>query len=380
AAAYPGAYPWLVERDFVVFGQRGTEFAEPALMCPEYRQAIKDSGDKIRAAQDCRARLRSAGTELSNYNSETSAADIEDLRRVLNVDAWTLYGLSYGTRLALTYARAFPDNVAAMVLDSPLPPNARYDDASATNFESALRAVAKDCTKQPNCAAAFPNLEARFFQTIESVTETPLSVDFGNRRATGADLAGLIDMTSPKGIREAPFKMDAISRRDPDVLASLGEPPAASNFAWGMRWSVWCAEAWPFSDRSRSPGPGPTLGGFESAAIDPEICGIWEVPPLGADIVAPVVSDIPTLIFAGEFDPLTPPSWGQLAAETLSDALIVSVRGEGHLPTQQWAGDGCAMALAGAFVQDPETVLDHSPGDFCVFAKPAPRYLTGAVE
>ncbi len=378
AAAYPGAYPWLEDRDFIVIGQRGTQHAKPALMCPEYRSAMRSGTDVSDAVTVCRDRLTTSGIGVENYHSPASAADLEDLRRLLEIDAWNFYATSYGTRLALTYARDYDESLRAMVLDSPLPPNAIYDDESAMNFEASLRAIASDCAAQPSCSAAYPDLEGRFFDRIETTTRSPLSVDGVLEPVTGADLAALIPLSSSSDVIDVPMIMDMIARMEPAVFDAIRAPGEASDFAWGMRFSVWCREALPFSDRSRSQRPGATLGGFESAAITPELCAAWDVPPLPPEIVAPVVSSVPTLILAGEFDPVTPPVWGERAAETLAYSRVVSVRGEAHLPTQQWDGDGCAMLMAGAFVDAPEATLTAPPSEFCVFARTAPEYATKA--
>lgn len=374
AAAYPGAYPWLEDRDFIVVGQRGTGDAEPALICPEYRDAVENGADQVTAVRACRQRLTATGIGVENYHSPASAADLEDLRRVLKIDVWNVYATSYGTRLALTYARDYGDSLRSMVLDSPLPPDALYDDESALNFEKSLRAIASDCAAQMPCAAAYPDLEARFFSRIDATSRAPLVVDGVTEPVTGADLAALVPLSSGGDVIDAPIIMDAIARLEPAILDALKEPAQAGDFAWGMRFSVWCREALPFSNRSRAPRPEPTLGGFESAAIRPELCAAWDVVSLEPEFAEPVVSSVPTLILAGEFDPLTPPAWGERAAKTLARSRAVSVRGEAHLPTQQWDGNGCAMAMAAAFIKLPETTLAAPSTDFCVFARTAPRY------
>ena len=143
AAAYPGAYPWTDERDFIVLGQRGAEYAEPALMCPEVEQAYAeraaDDGPVIEAARRCAGRLEAAGIDRAPYHSAAIAEDIEDLRRALDVPRLSLFGLSYGTRVALTVARDFPDSVASMVLDSPLPQSAARSQAAPTARSTATR-------------------------------------------------------------------------------------------------------------------------------------------------------------------------------------------------------------------------------------------------
>ncbi|UTW54807.1 alpha/beta fold hydrolase [Kordiimonas sp. SCSIO 12610] len=374
-AAFPGAYPWLKERDFIVIGQRGTHYAKPALMCPEYRNAVEKGTDLVASVKACKARLTQDGIGLKNYNSLTSAADLEDLRTVLGIDTWNLYGVSYGTRLGLIYAKNHGGSLDAMVLDSPLPPNAIYDDQSAKNLENTLRNIAKDCASQPSCNNAFPNLEQRFFQTIDAIVKSPLEIDGLNQPVTAPELVSLVPLNSGNDVRRAPLFMDYLARFDPVIQGYLDSPAQASDLAWGMRFSVWCSEALPFSKRSRMEKPGPVLGGYESAAITPELCQAWRVPSLDQSVVEPVISDVPTLIFAGDFDPLTPPIWGELAANTLSKSLVVTVRGGGHSTTQQWGGDGCAMALANDFIKEPESVLAADKSDYCVFERSAPSYM-----
>jgi len=373
-AAFPGAYPWLADRDFIVFGHRGTHFAQPALMCPEYREAVADGSQLIDSVRNCRERLLEYGVDLDQYNSVSIAADLEDLRTTLGITTWNLYGGSYGTRLALTYAKTYGDSIDAMVLDSPLPPNAIYDDQSAENLEAALRAVARDCAQQVACDAAFPDLENRFFQTLDEVSRSPIELEGVGEAITAPSLAAFIPLGSESSVRQAPLAMDLVARRDPSLLRSATGPWQAVDFAWGMRFSVWCSEALPFSNRLGSGGPREILGGYESAAISPEICNAWGVAPLDADFVEPVSSDVPTLIIAGEFDHLTPPRWGELAAQTLPNSLAVTVRGGSHSSTQQWGGDGCAMALASEFIDTPERVLRSPDATDCLSNRPAPEY------
>ena len=141
-----------------------------------------------------------------------------------------------------------------------------------------------------------------------------------------------------------------------------------------MRCSVWCSEALPFSERSRMAAPGAALGGYESAAIAPELCRAWGVAALEESVVAPVSSDVPALIIAGEFDPLTPPIWADLAAETLSNSLVAIARGDSHSVTQQWGSDGCAMTLAADFIHAPARVLEAPKSTHCLFSRAAPEY------
>ena len=68
------------------------------------------------------------------------------------------------------------------------------------------------------------------------------------------------------------------------------------------------------------------------------------------------MSDIPTLVMVGEFDPATPPIWGDLTVETLSNGTVVHIPGEGHSLVST---NSCAISLMDAFFADPSQ-LDTS--------------------
>ena len=56
------------------------------------------------------------------YSTAEHAEDLEAVRQSLGVDKIALFGVSYGTKLALAYALAHPDHVERLLLDSVLPP------------------------------------------------------------------------------------------------------------------------------------------------------------------------------------------------------------------------------------------------------------------
>jgi len=129
-SAISGASRWLdhplrEDRDFILLDQRVTGYSEPAL-CPQLSRddmvvAARDlSPDQATAARlalslACRDALLERGVDLGSYNSDGSAADLVDLRRVLGYDSWNLYGISYGTKLALTTLRNSPEGIRSVV-------------------------------------------------------------------------------------------------------------------------------------------------------------------------------------------------------------------------------------------------------------------------
>ena len=159
-------------RDFVMFDQRGVGFSEPALDCPELQdlkyRAIEshptraqEDDDEVEAAFACRDRLLGSGIELAAYNTAASAADVNDIRRALGYGQIDVWGLSYGTRLALAVERDFPEIVHSLVLDSALPPSVNQLVDRAANAERAFRVLFDGCAADVACASAYPDLETR---------------------------------------------------------------------------------------------------------------------------------------------------------------------------------------------------------------------------
>ena len=128
--------PFLVDaginrdRDLIIMTQRGSLFSDPDLNCPELDQfyarqvgllydAPSTGREQAAAGKACRDRLAAEGVDLSAYNTTENAADFADLRHVLGIEAWNVYGYSYGTDLALTYLRDHPEGHSPLIPSLP---------------------------------------------------------------------------------------------------------------------------------------------------------------------------------------------------------------------------------------------------------------------
>jgi hypothetical protein len=78
------------------------------------------------------------------------------------------------------------------------------------------------------------------------------------------------------------------------------------------------------------------------------------VPETDPAVKEPLDSDIPTLVLAGELDPVTPPEYGELVAGYLSNGYFYEFPGVGH----NIIIEECARQLAGAFLADPSQAPD----------------------
>ncbi len=370
----------LAQRDLVLFDQRGVGLSEPSLDCPEVadlltQALVQNPGpeEEIRQAVEtyraCRQRLLQAGVDLSAYTSAASAADVNDLRLALDYDAWNLYGISYGTRLALTVMRDYPAGLRSVILDSVYPPQADSLLERTANTERALQLLFRRCAADEGCSAAFPNLETVFFDLVARLDAEPITLSVQSIRASlnGNDLIGIV--------RSILYDSDAIPGL-PKLIFDVREGTYYDLSAWvsryvsqfeslseGMSASVECAEEIPFSSLGAVEAPiaalAPRLAEFDATHVASRlaVCSAWDVSQAAGDENAPVVSQIPTLLLAGDADPATPPAWAQLAAQTLSNAHYVEFAGVGH---GVYNARRCARQIVDDFLETPMVPPDTS--------------------
>ncbi len=193
----------------ILFDQRGTGYSPPALDCPETTQASLDQLDKVLTPEEadnqynqaltaCHDRLTTQGYNLAAYNSAESAADINDLRIALGIQEWNLYGISYGTRLALTTLRDYRQGIRSVVIDSVYPPQASLVTDTPADFARALNLVFDTCAADQTCNSAYPDLKQVLFDTARKLNTTPAKTHPhparpGSIGSAGKQLPALLD-------------------------------------------------------------------------------------------------------------------------------------------------------------------------------------------
>ena len=373
----------LDQHDFVVFDQRGTGYSQPRLDCPERiaiaptllggRLSAEESAQAIiEAFRHCRDRLLTEGVDLSAYNSAASAADINDLRMVLGYGKLNLYAISYGTRLALTLMRDYPDAVRSAVLDSAYPLQVNLYTSLAPNAERAFNVFFDRCAADPSCNASYPDLRVVFYGLVDSLNAHPLSVSLSTdsgRQTVWLDGGLLIDVLfgglyNPSVSATMPKMIYEIRNGDYGILRQRLALYFETSTALGMQMAVQCAEEFPFSDPQEAyvaaQDVQPQIEAFFPQSVQPlfAVCKEWAVTPPDPRENLPVSSDVPTLVLAGEGDPITPPEWGRKVAGDLSHAYFHEFPGNAH-----WVGrsSSCAMQMALAFWENPAA----DPGSIC---------------
>jgi pimeloyl-ACP methyl ester carboxylesterase len=389
--------PYRETFDIILIDQRGTGFSLPSLDCYELLEAEEDE-DPLVQSQACYDRLVEAGVNLASYNSAENADDIADLIVALDYEQANLYGISYGTRLALTVMRDRPERVRAVVLDSTYPPNVQGYEEQAPNAQRAFDTLFEYCQEDSECNSAYPNLDVMFYDTVEELNENPALVsDFDPATdeeyeydVYGDDLVNSIfsAMYSTQLVPFLPAVIDAAAAGEYEVAFDLldglyiddeSDAPYFDMYefltdeeidyftsisdAEGMFNAVECFEEVHFNSLDvMFEGEGEMEDIiFETMMIDNESmfdeCVIWGAVVSDGLENAAVESDIPTLVLAGDFDPITPPGWGEVATETLSNSYFYTFPGVGHGAID---GGECPVQIGIDFLMEPTTEPDTS--------------------
>src|SRR4051794_3514177 len=168
-------------RDVIVFDQRGSGLSQPNLTCTELTDAAYPSlaaadvatfhSITASAVEACRDRFVAAGIDLASYNRAADVADMEDLRVAMGVGSWNVWGMSYGTHIALEAARTHADTMRSLTLESVEPTTAgNFQPDFVTN---GLRQLYDGCAADPVCAAKYPTLEADANQVVTTLDASP---------------------------------------------------------------------------------------------------------------------------------------------------------------------------------------------------------------
>ncbi|MFN8374723.1 MAG: alpha/beta fold hydrolase [Anaerolineae bacterium] len=373
------------DRDVILVDQRGMGLSQPYLGCPEVTPAytmqwLARTAESFQPFIDCRARLEEEGINLAVYNTAQSAADFADLRVALGYDQINLNGVSYGTRLALTIMRDYPQGIRSVVLDSTLPLEVNTNLGSADNsFIDAFDLIAATCAADAVCGALYPNLRQVYEDLYAQVQANPVSMQVEGLPVlfNGPMLRMLLFtmMYAQESIVSLPAFVYSVAAGDYRVieerLAGIARD-GMSGTSIGAQLTITCAEnaanttyeqalaseeAQPVAFRA----PFPMTGAYGY-----QVCSAWGMPEPVAS--SPIVSsDIPTLVLAGQFDHITPPAYGEQVAAQLAHSFYVEFPNIGHAVTfaacparvmLRFTDDPTAAPLVDCSVTLPNFVID----------------------
>ena len=367
------------DRELILMDQRGVGFSKPALFCPESARfvarrvglvydAASTGRAQVAATGACHRRLAQRGIDLGAYNTTENAADFADLRAALGIAEWDVFGVSYGSDLALTLMREHPEGIRSVILDSVVPPEAvslgGFWDNAREGFDNLFSA----CAAQRRCRQRHPNLRRTFTNLVRRLESRPLTTAVrpteGSPRVKvvldgGALVNWLVAMAlGPPIYPQVPGWIDQLAAGRPSNIAaswaSASQQPGS-----GLQYGVVCSEWVPYEPRSKllergrrafPRYPGSVLAQAPQIPFTFNECRVWDVPKAPAAQREVTRSKIPTLLLSGTFDAVTPPSQARIAARTLRDSTVVAIGGVGHSAV---AKSRCAQRVFASFLSAP---------------------------
>ena len=361
AGSIEGIWWWLnhplrEKSDIILVDARGTGFSEPRL-CPELgneflkilaknQDAAKDEEEKVFAAMACKQQLIVNGIDVSAYHSENIAKDLNALKDHLKHQNWNVYGVSYGTYVAQVYANDFPDDIKSLILDSPISDISDYYTYNTSNYISSLNKVFKACENDSACSGTYPNLENIYYKVIEELTKNPITVKVDNSIIKEGTFTYNVEdfkvaihqaLYQKRLIEVLPLLIYQFHNRNKNALSALVAAfSGALGLDYGMYYCVSCYETIPsnsiqnYNDDSNKY---PKLkGGLSFYSSDFAVCKKWNNQKKNDSIKEYSISQInaPTLIFTGEFDPITPSKNGNLLASRIKNSNLINAISYGH--------------------------------------------------
>src|SRR5690606_1501380 len=116
------------------------------------------------------------------YGTDQVAEDIELFRQEVGDEKFWLYGVSYGTAVAQTYAESYADHLAGLVLDGTIDMTLTGEEGSLAQekaFDEVLVAVLKACDADEACAAELGGDALSVYDTLaEQISKKPIAYEY----------------------------------------------------------------------------------------------------------------------------------------------------------------------------------------------------------
>ena len=339
----------------VAFDNRGTG-QSGLLRCSALQQSTTFVGQDTIAA-GCAA---SIGATRDFYSTHDHAEDTEAVRLALGVDKIGIWGTSYGTKLALAYALAYPTHVERLLLDSVLPTD--YPEPFEANVLHDMPLALSGYCGGGACRAATSNFAGDVAAVANALDRTParglVRLPSGTSRSVrmdGLDMLSLVvDSDLNPGLAAVlpaathaarTGRMGALLRLH--YLDAGGSSYTAEQLSAGLNAATSCADghfpwdpATPLADRPArltaavNALPAGALGPFGSWAIalgTAAFCLKWPSPAVAVPPLGPgPLPDVPVLAVSGGYDMRTPTSSAAAVVRSFPHGQLLVVPGVGH--------------------------------------------------
>lgn len=332
--------------DVIALDQRGTGRSEPNLSCPENLDFSLEHPtdnaffiDLLKAhARTCAAYWSEKGVDLTAYNTNESADDLDDLRKALGAEKLTLWGISYGTHLALAALKRHEAHIHRALLHGTEGPHhtLKIPAEIEAGFDELDAMIRHDTT----LGAMLPSFSGLMRQMLDQLDAHPVTVEVVDpvtQEKTSAtvgkfhlQLVTSFMLHNRQLMSNVPLFYLALSQGHYAPLAQsilafkqeqISAMTNAMDCASGVSDTRWATIQQQESD---------ALLGRGLDFLLPYVCAAWGIPDLGEAFRAPVHTDVPTLFISGTLDFRTPPGNAEEVRVGFSQSEHLIIEGAGH--------------------------------------------------
>jgi len=313
-------------------------------------------------AQACQANSDGILPYISTANA---ARDMDLLRGVLGDEKLNYLGFSYGSFLGATYAGLFPERVGRMVLDGGIDPSLSGTAsglAQAVGFENALRAFMADCLTNSECpyTGSVDDAMNDLSALLKRVDARPLPN--GDGRQLGADTLVTAIVAALYSDESWPYLRIALAdaeNGDPSVafqLADFYNGRVDGRYQDNTMQALRAYNCVDYPDEGEQDDAelekelqqkAPVVAPYW---VGPDVCAAWPAPPTGTRAAITAPGSPPIVVLGTTGDPATPYSEAQALAGQLSQGVLVTYVGEGHLAYNK--GNDCVNSAVDGYLID----------------------------
>lgn len=311
---------------------------------------LDDAQEKAAAVQadkDFAAGCKSMSSKLLPFIGTPDAArDMDEIRAAVGDAKLTYLGFSYGTYLGQWYGHLFPTHVRALSLDGVIDPTLSANDmllAQVVGFEKNLQAFLADCRARSTCQFGRSGDPAAKLQALlQGLDANPLPV--GNRQLTRAlaVIGVLTPLYDPSAWSFLDQGLTAAEQGNGRILLGFSDlylgrhADGTYDNETDANFAINCLDHPVPADIASYDALGPAFA-QASATFGPAtqysnlVCAYWPVKPTIEPGPLPAEGAPTILLVGGTDDPATPYAWAEAVSHQLTNSVLLTRQGEGHV-------------------------------------------------
>ena len=356
------------DRDVILFDYRGSGFSEPGL-CPELGEEFwnlieadlpfDEFSDRISSmSYECLDEIESLGLDYRQFGTAVKTRDAVVLAEALGYEAVNLFGISNGTMGIQGFLRAAegsPVRIRSILSDSNVPMGVYTHGRIAEYYRRALDSVLADCANDPECAGAYPDLANRFEAFLQETADVPVAYTGPQEMTLNRyEINSIVHqmLYDKANYKDIPLLLEAFMSRDLDFFDQLSdyfrrqvsELNGTSVINYSYDWNAGQEIVRQDHMRDLVENRSYQLTDFWLKFMKNDSLVGYHAPD-----TIPVTSDVPALVLAGGYDPITPPGLSETMHNRYAGSFYFELPRVGHGAVI----DPCGQKLYSEFLEDP---------------------------